>query len=164
MTVELADLPRLTKQQFAYVQGVANGETSSDAARVAYPKCKLWSPGAQWAFASKLKKNSKVVVWLKHLRSAQMTDVVVTRQSYINRLVELMNAATEAGNHAVAVRAWELLGKVEGYYMWSGFEMRRHGRPRRSGRHCERSGPSWPSSKTAYRVARPHSTDPPGRL
>ena len=117
MTVELADLPRLTKQQFAYVQGVANGETSSDAARVAYPKCKLWSPGAQWAFASKLKKNSKVVVWLKHLRSAQMTDVVVTRQSYINRLVELMNGAIEAGNYAVAVRAWELLGKVEGFYV-----------------------------------------------
>ena len=115
--LELADLPRLTRQQFDYVQGVANGETLSDAARVAYPKCKLWSPGAQWAFASKLKKNSKVLVWLKHLTDTRMDDVRVTRQGYLNRLVTLMNGAIAAGNLAVAVRAWELVGKVEGLYV-----------------------------------------------
>ena len=46
-----------------------------------------------------------------------MKDLKVTRQSYINRLVELMNAALAAGNYAAAVRAWELLGKVEGFYV-----------------------------------------------
>ena len=117
MTVELADLPRLTKQQFDYVQGVASGETLSDAAREAYPKSKLWSSQALWVFASRLAKNTKVVLWLKYLRSAQIADVVVTRQSYINRLVALMGGAIEAGNHAAAVRCWELLGKVEGFYV-----------------------------------------------
>ena len=117
MTVELADLPRLTKQQYAYVQGVANGETLTDAAKAAYPTINTWTPGAIWAYASRLGKNSKVIVWLRYLRSAQIADVVVTRQSYLNRLVELKNAALAAGNYAAAVRAWELLGKVEGFYV-----------------------------------------------
>ena len=44
-------------------------------------------------------------------------DLKVTQQSYLNQLKTLMDTAFDAKNCAVAVRAWELVGKVEGRYV-----------------------------------------------
>ena len=117
MTVELADLPRLSPEWGRFIHELVAGKSQTAAHEIGWPHSKTWTRNALWVEACRRAKNPKVLLWIAYLRRRTVKDLKVTRQSYINRLVELMNGAIEAGNHAAAVRCWELLGKVEGFYV-----------------------------------------------
>ena len=110
------ELPELTPNQLAFVKGILDGKTASDAYREAY-SADEWQPTTVWARASELRANRKVQAWLSAARKAELGSAVRTREQHVRRLERLSVVAEETGNIGAAVQAEHYIGKVEGHYV-----------------------------------------------
>ena len=109
-------LPDLTPKQFAFVQGLLAGMTASDAYRAAYDAQSM-STEAIWVAASRLKAETKVSLWLDTVRSQQLADTAITKESHTRELLRLAKAAEKSGNYGAAGKCVELTGRVNGLYV-----------------------------------------------
>lgn len=110
------DLPELTAKQFAFVKGLLEGKTASDAYRAAYD-CDGCSNESIWVAASRLRNDPKVSLWLSRARTEALTSATMTKEAYIQELLTERMEAKATGNHGAAVKALELAGKVMGHYV-----------------------------------------------
>lgn len=111
-----AELPELTPQQMAFVEGLLAGKTASDAYRAAYD-CSNMGKNSVWVDASRLKANPKVSLWVDAARSAGFGRVSCTFDDHMTELARLRGIAERSGNIGAAVQAEQLRGKVAGHYV-----------------------------------------------
>lgn len=116
MTEKPEDLPDLTPKQFAFVKGILEGKTASDAYRAAYDAGNM-ADEVIWVKASELRSSGKVSVWLSRARSEALTTAVMTKEAYLQELLNDRIECKVSGNHGAAVKALELAGKVMGHYV-----------------------------------------------
>lgn len=114
--IDTTDLPDLTAQQQAFVRGLLDGKTASDAYRAAYD-CSAMQPNSIWVAASRLRSDANVALWLAQARKAQLGHANVTLSQHVQRLDELKQLAIETGNLGAAVQAEQLIGKATGHYV-----------------------------------------------
>ena len=113
---DFSDLPEITGQQLAFVKGILEGKTASDAYRGGYDTSKM-KPETIWAAASRLRSDSKVSAWLDASRVAELGHSTVTLEQHIKRLDALKSIAVKTGNVGAAVQAEQLIGKAMGHYV-----------------------------------------------
>ncbi len=89
-------LPLLTSKQQKFVNTLLEGKSASDAYREAY-NCQAMSNAAVWVEASRLRKNTKVSLWLRHFQRIWSDRARVTIESH---LAELARA------RELAIRSW----------------------------------------------------------
>lgn len=111
-----AELPELTDQQFAFVKGLLDGKTATDAYRAAYD-CSNSQPETIWAHASRLRADDKVAAWLDAARQAYLGSAKITLDQHVQRLDELRTIAVKTGNVGAAVAAEQTIGKVLGHHV-----------------------------------------------
>lgn len=101
----------LTAKQEAFAQGVAKGQTLSEAYREAYD-CSNMKDSSVWTEASKLMDNPKVIHRVNGLQQAK-EDRALHDSTRLKRLVleRLHQEATQAESDSARIRALELLGK-----------------------------------------------------
>ncbi len=101
----------LTAKQDAFAQGVANGQTLSEAYRASY-SAEGMKDSSVWTEASKLMDNPKVSQRVLSIQKAQ-EDRTLHDQARLKRLVlERLHAeAMQAESDSARIRALELLGK-----------------------------------------------------
>ncbi len=109
------ELPSLTDQQMAFVEGILAGKSGADAYRAAYD-CSNSQQNTIWSRASELRANSKVAVWLSAARKAGLGHSAITLSAHIQELQRLREIALETGNVGAAVQAEQLIGKASGHY------------------------------------------------
>jgi hypothetical protein len=114
--VDAAELPDLTDQQMAFVQGILAGKSGADAYRAAY-QCDRMSQRTIHAEASRLRNNRHVAAWLAAGRKAHLGKAGITLDEHIKRLDELIQIALDSGNVGAAVQAEQLIGKALGHYV-----------------------------------------------
>jgi len=112
----VGDLPDLTDQQMAFVKGLLDGKTASDAYRAAYD-CSEMLPNTIWAAASRLRHHSKVDAWLQAARLAKLGSAKVTLDDHLTELERLRELAAATGNYGAAVNAEVSRGKAAGHYV-----------------------------------------------
>lgn len=110
------DLPRLTHKQQKFVEGLLEGMTASDAYRQAY-NAENMADNTIWCQASLLRSDPKVAKWLEAAKQAGFNKVVVTKETHLQSLKRLQEIALEQGDTKAALRAEELMGKVNGLYV-----------------------------------------------
>ena len=113
---QAAELPDLTEQQKAFVDGILAGKSGADAYRAAY-NCSQMSNAVVWKEACILRSNRKVAVWLAAARKAGLGASVVTLSDHIKELERLREIALDTGNVGAAVQAEQLRGKAMGHYV-----------------------------------------------
>jgi hypothetical protein len=106
----------LTPQREAFAVALASGKSQAEAYRIAYPKSVGWKPETVWRKASLLAKDGEVQARVQAVRAPAVEAAGCTLQQHLRRLEELGQAAQDAGQHAAAIRAEELRGKVSGHY------------------------------------------------
>ena len=117
VTDETADaLPELTPQQYAFVQGILDGKSATEAYRAAYD-CSKMAQTSVWVASSELKRHPKVSVWVREARKAKLGTAVLTIDSHMQELERLREIALETGNVGAAVQAEQLRGKATGIYI-----------------------------------------------
>lgn len=114
--IDAAGLPEITEKQMAFVKGILDGKTASDAYRAAY-NAENTSPESVWAMASRLRSDIKVQSWLAAARKAELGAASRTLEQHIARLDSLQQIAVENGNIGAAVAAEQSIGKVSGHYV-----------------------------------------------
>jgi hypothetical protein len=114
--LDAEDLPDLTDQQRAFVEGLLAGKTASDAFRAAYDTSNM-QQNTIWAAASRLRADSKVDAWLSAARQAHLGQGTVTLEGHIRELDRLKEIAIKTGNVGAAVQAEQLRGKAQGHYV-----------------------------------------------
>jgi hypothetical protein len=112
---KLDELPTLTPKQTAFVNGLIEGKTATDAYRQAY-NCRGMSNGAIWVEASRLRANTKVALWLRHFQRIGMDNARVTIEAHLAELARARELALELGQAAAAVQAEHYRGKAVGLY------------------------------------------------
>lgn len=110
------DLPDLTPNQYAFVEGLLAGKTASDSYRAAY-SCENASDRTIWAEASRLRNCPKVSAWLTAARQAHLGKATVTLDEHLRELERLKEIAISTGNVGAAVQAEQLRGKAAGHYV-----------------------------------------------
>ena len=108
------ELPELTPKQMAFVRGIAEGKTASDAYRASYD-----SDGDDpsiWVQASNLKRHYKVNLWLEELKRSGYIAALCTRESHLTELHEIRETAKSKEQLGVALNAEVQRGKVSGLY------------------------------------------------
>lgn len=110
------ELPELTAQQMAFVKGILDGMTASDAYRAAY-STENQKPETTWAAASRLRNDTKVAAWLAAARMANLGSATVTLAGHVAELERLREIALKTGNVGAAVQAEQLRGKASGHYV-----------------------------------------------
>lgn len=115
-TFEVGDLEDLTPKQSAFVKGILEGKTASDAYRAAYD-CSEMLPETIWAAASRLRHDSKVAAWLTAARTSNLGSATVTLNGHLQELERLRELAAATGNYGAAVQAEQLRGKAAGHYV-----------------------------------------------
>lgn len=113
---DVGELPDLTEQQMAFVKGVLDGQSASDAFRAAY-NCENTLPESVWAMASRLRHNVKVVAWLDAARMAKLGSARLTLDNHMQELERLRELAVKTGNYGAAVQAEQIRGKVAGHHI-----------------------------------------------
>lgn len=107
-------LPKLTAKQMGFVQKVAEGKDYSTAWRETYDT--KGHDVTVWANASRLANHSKVTAWLRGLEQAQLTGLIVTKETQTKELEEAKGKALQANQVSAAVKAIELKGRLHGLY------------------------------------------------
>lgn len=115
MDAEVDDLPTLTPKQTAFVNGLLQGKTASDAYREAY-NCKRMSQGAVWVEASRLRRNTKVSLWLRHFQRIGADAAQVTMEAHLAELARARELALAHGQISAGVQAEHYRGKAAGLY------------------------------------------------
>jgi len=110
------ELPDLTPKQLAFVQGILQGMTASDAYRAAYD-AESMSPETLWVQASLVKSNDKVAIWLAQARLHCLTHTAVTLEGHTAELESLKQEARQAGAYGASIKAEELKGRANGLYV-----------------------------------------------
>jgi phage terminase small subunit len=112
----VGELPDLTSQQEAFVKGILDGKTASDAYRAAYD-CSQMLANTVWASASRLRHHHKVDAWLQAARLAKLGTAKVTLDDHLTELERLREMAAASGNYGAAVNAEVSRGKAAGHYV-----------------------------------------------
>ena len=115
METEPDDLPTLTSKQTAFVNALLEGKTASHAYRDAY-NCKNMSHGAVWVEASRLRRNTKVSLWLRHFQRIGMDAARITIEGHLAELGRARELAFAHGQISAAVQAEHHRGKAVGLY------------------------------------------------
>lgn len=110
------DLPDLTEKEFAFVNKLFDGKSASDAYRFAY-NCEKSSPNTIWVNASRLKASTKVSLWLAQMTKDRVEVGHRTIEVRVARMERLALIAEQSGNIGAAVKAEELVGKLDGHYI-----------------------------------------------
>ena len=111
----LDELPTLTAKQTAFVTGLLEGKTASDAYRIAY-NCENMSHGAVWVEASRLRRSPKIALWLRHFQRIGMDSACITIEAHLAELARARELALALGQAAAAVQAEHYRGKAVGLY------------------------------------------------
>ncbi len=112
---ELDELPTLTPKQTAFVNALLEGKTASDAYREAY-NCENLSQGALWVEASRLRRNTKVSLWLRHFQRIGMDAARITIVGHLAELGRARELAFAHGQISAGVQAEHYRGKAAGLY------------------------------------------------
>jgi hypothetical protein len=110
------NLPDLTPKQRAFVKGILDGKTASDAYRLAYD-CSNTVDSVIWAEASRLRSHPKVSAWLAAARKAHLGSTIYTRDQHSHDLDEMKEIALEHQDPKTALRAIENKGRLHGHYV-----------------------------------------------
>jgi len=109
-------LPDLTDSQMNFVLGIVAGKNASDAYRAAYNAENMSAP-AIWVEASRLRSNTKVALWLEHVKEMALIDIACTREAHLRELERLKFLALKNNNMVAAINCEHLRGKVCGLYV-----------------------------------------------
>src|SRR5262245_35492795 len=110
------DLPDLTSQQLAFVKGLLDGMTATDAYIAAYD-CENMQRASIWALASRLRSDVKVASWLLAARVACLGSAVVTKEGHLQELERLRELSVKTNQLPSAVAAEVARGKAAGLYV-----------------------------------------------
>lgn len=111
----IEDLPALTDKQYAFVKGLLDGKSASDAYRHAYDAENM-ADQTVWVRASELRNHSKIAVWLMAAKQAHFGDAKLSLDKHMLELERLKEMALASGNHGAAIQAEQLRGKACGFY------------------------------------------------
>lgn len=106
----------LTPKQEKFAQCVASGMNQSDAYRAAYA-CEGMSDPAIYVEACRLAQDPNVSLRVSELQKPIAEKVGITLESYISEMHEMKKLALSDGEYGPAVKAFENVGKVLGYYV-----------------------------------------------
>lgn len=109
------DLPRLTPKQEAFVKGLLEGKSATDAYRAAYD-CSCMAEPTVWAEASRLRAHHKISAWLRHYQRIGMDEARVTLKDHLAELARGRELAIAFGQASAAVQAEHYRGKAVGLY------------------------------------------------
>jgi hypothetical protein len=112
---KLDELPTLTPKQTAFVNGLMEGKTASDAYRQAYD-CRGMSKGAIWVEASRLRANTKIALWLRHFQRIGIDAARLTIEAHLAELARARELALAHGQISAGVQAEHYRGKAVGFY------------------------------------------------
>lgn len=118
----MTDLPKLTsKQQTFVLRYLTNDNNASEAYRFAYD-CKNMSDEAIAVEASKLVKNPKVSLWLKHaennIQQVFEDEIKYSAKDCFDELAEVQERAKHSVNsYQHEIKAIELKGKLAGHFV-----------------------------------------------
>ena len=106
----------LTFRQENFANKLINGDTKSDAYRLAYSKTEM-SSKTVWEAASRLSNNPKVVARLNQLTAEKERNNRMFTLSYEDRIInKLWDIVDTTKNKRVRVKALELLGRSCGLF------------------------------------------------
>lgn len=108
-------LPELTPKQQAFVYGLSEGKTASDAYRAAYNTERM-NERSIWREAGRLRADPKVSTWLLRFRMAALASGHVNVEQHLAELTRLRELAIANGHISAAVQAENARGKVCGLY------------------------------------------------
>jgi hypothetical protein len=109
------ELPQLTPKQLAFVHALLEGKSASDAYRGAY-NCKNMSNEAVWVEASRLRRNTKVALWLCHFQRMGLDTARITLEEHLAQLARARELALSQGQISAGVQAEHHRGKAAGLY------------------------------------------------
>ena len=95
------ELPHLTSKQSAFIDGLLQGKSASDAYRAAYD-CSKMADRSIWCEASKLRSNPKVAQWLRCLQRMSLDATRLTLEAHLGELAiahSQIRAAVQAEHH-----------------------------------------------------------------
>ena len=111
---EALGLPKLTSKQMAFVEGIRQGKSASQAYRDAYDVSGMTNPTI-WAEASKVKNTPTVSPWLSYVQRETITAANYTHEAFLAELEELRLLSVQSGNMGAAVNATVNKGKSAGH-------------------------------------------------
>ena len=108
------ELPDITDKQEAFVHGLLQGKTASDAYRAAY-NCENMADTTIWAHASRLKSDGKVATWLQRSRILALDTHKMGLEEYLAGCQRIAEAALENKQTGAAATAHGLMAKALGF-------------------------------------------------
>ena len=113
-------MARLTPKQEAFAQGLARGETQSEAYRQAYPSSLKWQAKSVHEKASELANSAKITARVAELRAPVEAEIrtaaSIDADHRVRRYTELGKKAEDAGDIATAIRAEDSITRVAGLF------------------------------------------------
>jgi hypothetical protein len=109
------ELPSLTPKQQAFIQALLQGKSASDSYREAY-NCKIMSTAAVRVEASRLRRNSKVALYLSRVQRMGLDTARITLQAHLAELARARELALSHGQISAGVQAEHYRGKAAGLY------------------------------------------------
>lgn len=114
--VDAKELPDLTAQQLAFVEGILEGKTATTAYREAYD-CSSMASRTIWAEASRLRSNPSVTAWVEASKMAGLGSTRITYERHINELERLKVLCEKSGNMGAALGCEQTIGKAAGLHI-----------------------------------------------
>lgn len=112
---ESEGLPKLTLKQEQFALALMQGKTGVEAYITAYtPKC--MSKEAIAVEASRLRRNTKIVAFMRALQRIGLENQAVTRENHLSEMARLREIAVSIGQISAGVQAEHHRGKVAGLY------------------------------------------------
>jgi phage terminase small subunit len=115
MDIDPNELPRITSKQEAFVEGLVQGKSASDAYRAAYD-CSSMAEPTVWSEASRLRANPKVSAWLRHFQRMGMDEARITIGEHLAELARGREVAYALGQASAGIQAEHYRGKAAGLY------------------------------------------------
>ncbi len=110
------DLPQLTAKQRAFFEACQAGMSNRDAYKHAYDATNM-TDNAISREAWVVRNNPKVAQWFKAANERSMLACIATKDAYTEELLKDRQECKDTGNYGAAIKALELAGKVNGYYV-----------------------------------------------
>lgn len=117
----MTDLPKLTEKQQQFVLYYSiNGGNATEAYKKSYD-CETMKNNSVSVEASKLLKNPKVALWIKHaennIQKVFEDEIKYSAKDCFDELAEVQNRAKkDKGNYNQEIKAIELKGKLAGHF------------------------------------------------
>jgi transposase len=116
---------RLTAQQEAFVLGILDGKTQSDAYRDAYPSSRRWQPDTVWRRASELMRHREVSGRIDELRAKVAERHEVTQDTLVDMAMAAYRLAQRNGEAAAMNQSVAVLARITGHDKPKGPDRRR---------------------------------------